>query len=115
MDSLYKSLANPSGLIFHDRGFIDFIEMHLADLKAVSINEGLVLDVTQADKVRANRNFNLLCNIAGIPYYLHWITMRINGMHSPREYVTSENLIYTVSGEELGKLQLAYNESQRNI
>lgn len=114
MDSLKTQMANPEGLIFHDRGFIDFIEMHLADLRAASVSEGMVLDVTENDKVRAKRNFHLLCNIAGVPFYLHWITMRVNMMHSPNEFDPKTAIIYAVSASTLGKLQLAYTESQRN-
>ena len=112
MESLYARLRDSNGLVFHNPGFIDFIEMHMADLRNSSVSSGLTLEVKQGDKVRANRNFNLLCNIAGIPYHKHWITMRINGMASPSEFSPDMDIIYAVDDIVLSTLILKFEESQ---
>lgn len=115
MDSLYDKLANGSGLIHYDPAFIDYIEMHMADLRMVSIKEGLFLDISDIDKVRADRNFNLLCNLAGIPHYLHWITMRVNKLTAASEFSYKTPVVYIVSSNYLAELILKFDESQTII
>jgi hypothetical protein len=112
MEKLFNRLANPSGLIYHDKNFIDYIEMNMADLRKQSIEAGQTIDVSAMQQIRAKHNFNLLCNIAGIPYYLHWITMRINHMTSASEFEPNTTILYQVDSQTLSNLILKFNESQ---
>ena len=86
MDSLFTQLRNVEAALFYNKDFVDFLEMNLADLRKSSINNSPIFDLTEAQRARADRNFNLLCNMAGIPYYLHWITLRINKLMRSSEY-----------------------------
>ena len=80
METLYRQMRNDQALLFHDKFFQDFLEMNMADLRRSSRKNSVNIEISETQKVRADRNFNLLCNIAGIPYHLHWVTMRVNGL-----------------------------------
>lgn len=112
MDSLFQQMRNQEALIYYDRDFQDFLEMNMADLKKVSVNNSSNIELPETQYVRADRNFNLLCNIAGIPYHMHWVTMRVNGIKRPSDYrYTMRNLVQ-VDMSALERLILQFSESQ---
>lgn len=112
MDSLYTKMRNVNGAIYFDAGFRDFIEMHMADLRKASIGNAFYMDLSDTQRARGHRNFNLICNMANIPYYLHWITMRVNRLMRAADYNQTEKELYTVDMDKLNTLILQYRESQ---
>lgn len=115
MERIYDRLADKNALIYYDPLFIDFIEMHMSDLRRQSVDAGQTIDVSAVQQTRANRNFNLLCNIAGIPFHLHWITMRINQMMSASEFAPNKTILYMVDTAYLASLVLKFKEAQNIV
>lgn len=115
MDSLYAQLAKPDYYYLFDDGFIDFLEMNLPELRKNSLIKSIELKVTEVDRARADRNFNLLCNIAKIPYALHWITMRVNNYKEYNEFSSRDTPLYEVDMETLSAIKLRFDESQSII
>lgn len=112
MESLFNQMRNVEGLIFHEKAFKDFLEMNMADLRRASLNLANELEVTEAQMIRADRNFNLLCNIAKIPYHLHWVTMRVNNLRRVSDYSYKMKSIYHIDQEKLAALIQQYREAQ---
>ncbi len=112
MDTLFQQMRNDQALLFHDKLFQDFLEMNMADLRRSSRNNSVNIDVSETQRVRADRNFNLLCNIAGIPYYLHWVTMRVNGLKRPSDYRYNLPQLIEVDKEKLSSLIIQFEEAQ---
>lgn len=112
MESLFHTMRSDAGLIFHNKKFQEFLEMNMADLKRSSVLNASNIEISENAMVRADRNFNLLCNIAAIPYYLHWVTMRVNGLKRPSDYrYTMKNLIH-VDQQKLDNLIVQFHEAQ---
>lgn len=114
MDSLIDKLRDTDNYYLYDSGFLEFLEMNMADLRSKSQSSSPMLEVSATQRARADRNFNLLCNIANIPFHLHWITLRINGYKEYTEFRERDEPLYSVDMESLARLKLLYIESQRN-
>ncbi len=112
MDSLYDQLAKPQYYYLYDDRFIDFFEMNLPELRKNSTLKAKQLEVTDVDRARADRNFNLLCNIAKIPFDLHWVTMRVNGYKEYSEFSEKDSPLYEVDSETLAAIKIRFDESQ---
>ena len=115
MDSLYTLLAKPQYYYLHDDAFIDFLEMNLPELRKNSLIKSIELKVSDVDRARADRNFNLLCNIAKIPYDLHWVTMRVNNYKEYNEFRSKDTPLYEVDVETLAAIKLRFDEAQSII
>lgn len=113
-NTLYDQLRQPNYYYLHDRGFREFLEMNLPELRKHSQAKGAAFQVSEVDKARADRNFNLLCNIAKIPYPLHWVTMRVNNYLEYTEFRAKDASLYMVDMEYLALLKLRYDEAQSN-
>lgn len=114
MDPLYNRLRNPSMYYLYDNAFIDFLEMNLAELRQNSVAKSMEIKVSDVDRARADRNFNLLCNIAQIPFDLHWVTLRVNNYKEYSEFRAKDTPLYQVDTEYLAMLKLKFDESQTN-
>lgn len=112
MDSLFTKLSNADAALFYNKDFVDYIEMNLADLKKASKDNAPIFELTETQRARGKNNFNLICNMAGIPYHLHWLTMRINNMTSMSEYQPSMDDIYMLDMDALATLKLKFVEAQ---
>jgi hypothetical protein len=58
MDTLFQQMRNDQALLFHDKLFQDFLEMNMADLRRSSRNNSVNIDISETQRVRADRNFN---------------------------------------------------------
>lgn len=112
MDSLFEQMQSNKGLIFRNTQFQDFLEMNMADLRKVSRNSASNIELADTQKVRADRNFNLLCNMVNIPYYLHWVTMRVNGLKRPSDFRYNMQNLIEVDRSKLDALILQFQEAQ---
>lgn len=112
METLFQQMRNDQALLYHDKLFQDFLEMNMSDLRKASRKNSVNIEISDTQKVRADRNFNLLCNIAGIPYYLHWVTMRVNGLKRSSDYRYTMPELIEVDNDKLGSLILQFNEAQ---
>lgn len=112
MDSLFQEMQSNQGLIFYNKQFQDFLEMHIGDLRKASRNNSSNIEIAETQLVRADKNFNLLCNIANIPYYLHWVTMRVNGLKRPSDYRYTMRDLIEVDQSKLDSLILQFQEAQ---
>lgn len=112
METLFQQMRNDHALLFHDKLFQDFLEMNMADLRKSSRRNSVNIEISETQKVRADRNFNLLCNIAGIPYHLHWVTMRVNGLKRVSDYRYNIPELIEVDNDKLSSLILQFGEAQ---
>lgn len=112
MDTLFNQLASNDAALFYNPDFKDFIEMNLADLRRASVENSPIFELTEAQRARADRNFNLLCNMANVPYHLHWLTLRINNLYCFSDYRPSNVELYKVDTNKLAELRLKFIESQ---
>ena len=114
MDSLVAKLRQADYDYLYNPNFIDFFEMNLAGLRQSSMAKGGEIQLTDTEKARADQNFNLLCNIAGIPFHLHWVTLRVNNYKEYSEFRSKDGPLYQVDLNYLAMLKLRYDESQTN-
>lgn len=112
MDTLFTQLASNEAALFYNPDFKDFLEMNLADLRRSSVENSPIFELTETQRARADRNFNLLCNMANVPYHMHWITLRVNDLHCFADYRPSMADLYKVDTNKLAELRLKFLESQ---
>ena len=112
MESLVTQLRNTNGVIFYNPDFKDFLEMNMADLRKASLENAPIFELSDTQRARATRNFNLLCNMANVPFHLHWVTLRVNNLYRYSDYRPSMMDIYKVDSEKLAELQLKFMDSQ---
>lgn len=112
MQELFEQLKDNESLMFYDDAFKDFIEMHLADLRAASVTGAGMLTLSPHDRNRANGNFNLLCSIAKVPFHHHWLMLRINGYTEYNQYRSDTDVIYMLNHSYLDSLKRQFRESQ---
>lgn len=112
METLIEGLRRPEYQYLYTREFKDFIEMHLADLREASSTNEYEMTVSDVDKSRAHRNFNVLCSIMKIPPQLHWLTLRVNNYREYNEFHSTHGPLYFVNTNMLDQLKLAFRESQ---
>lgn len=112
MESLFVQMRDVQAIIYHDKRFQDFLEMNMADLRRSSRQSSSNIELSETQLARADRNFNLLCNMASIPYHLHWVTMRVNGLKRTSDYRYTMNNLIHVDQEKLNSLILQFQESQ---
>lgn len=81
---LYQSLLGDGVLTFYTEEMRTTLEMHIPFLLAG--NRSTVVPVDPHMAYQHEYDFNSLLLAINLPYHLHWITMRLNGMFSPSEY-----------------------------
>ena len=112
MDTLVDRMRSDKAVLFHQPKFKEFLEMHMLDLAKASKKEGRTFDISEKQRSRADKDFSFLCNIVGIPFDMHWLTLRVNGLKTYNEYRYTMKEIYYVNQDKLDSLILQYREAQ---
>lgn len=68
--------------------FRSVIEDHLHYIKSNAISE--VVETTGRQSEKFSLDFTGLLIELNVPEDMHWVTMRVNGLHSPADYIDSE-------------------------
>jgi|JI8StandDraft_1071087.scaffolds.fasta_scaffold62370_2 hypothetical protein len=81
---LYDRLKGDGVLTYYTEEMRTTLEMHIPFL--LRNNRSTVVPIEPHVAYRHEYDFNSLLLSLNLPYHLHWITMRMNGMFSPSEY-----------------------------
>ena len=87
--SLYNLLPQQNTQIVFDDGFRNMLEDHIPNLLANGGTTNQTVDPATA--YQFNNDFYGLLDSIGVPWYLQWITLRMNGYTDPSDY-TNDNL-----------------------
>lgn len=82
--SVMEQANKSSDYYYYREEFRNIIEDHLYILKHKG--KKIPVPVTAIQEMKYKGDFYGLLRSLGIPIEFHWITMRINGLHSPMDY-----------------------------
>lgn len=91
MSSLKNDLPNSSFNMYYDRDFMSMIEYHLPHLRTLSSTESHTVDPVKRHVYEGDLYGYL--TVHSIPQHLQWITLRVNDMHSPIEFVDQDTIL----------------------
>ncbi len=91
--SLFNALPIQNTQVVFDDAFRNMLEDHLPWLLASSGSSPQTVDPATA--YQFNNDFYGLLDTLGVPWYMQWITLRINGYTDPSDY-TNDNLTIIV-------------------
>lgn len=104
MKPLYEQLNSDGVAIFYDPEFRKVIEAHIPYMRNMATQ--FPLKLTDSDANRYDGDFyGLLVKLGSVPAYLHWITLRLNGMTSPHEYTRDMKILLVPDPNFIQKLQ----------
>lgn len=89
--SIINSLPNTSYDIYFEVGFMRLIEDHLAFLRVDPNTEEHAVDPNKALVYEGDLYGYLKDN--NVPFYLHWITLRLNKLHTPTDFKNIQVLL----------------------
>ena len=97
MSSLSNALPTASFNVYYDRDFMSMIEYHLPHLRTLSSTESHPVDPVKRHMYEGD--FYGYLTVHSIPQYLHWITLRLNHMHNPIDFVDQDNILIPASSD----------------
>lgn len=81
---LYQRITGDGVLTYYSEEMRTTLEMHIPFL--LRDNRSTVVPIDAHTAYQHEYDFNSLLLSLNLPYHLHWITMRLNGLYSPAEY-----------------------------
>lgn len=108
--SVSTLLADPGPSIFYDPDFRYTLEAHIQYL----INDpAATRQIPENDDyIRYNADFYGYLNHIGMPKYMQWITMRMNGMDDPMQFNRSVGQLTIPAQATLATLRTRYTTLQ---
>lgn len=91
MSSLSNALPNASFDLYYSHDFMSMIEYHLPHIRALASTESHPVDPVKQHVYEGDFYGYLV--VHSIPHHLHWITLRLNDMHNPIEFVDQETIM----------------------
>lgn len=89
------------------------VETHLSWLRAQAISETVVIDHQLAYKYEGDL-YGALTEL-GIPDYMHWAIMRLNGLTSPTDFKGESVVLMVPERQTLNSLKAMAETRQRKI
>ncbi len=107
---LVRLLRDDGPRVFYTEGFRRELEAHLTILRTRPQRESQV-----ADNIALRYQFDLfgLLTYLDVPSEYHWITMRVNNLMSPTEYVKTYGNIIIPDLDYIETLRAVYTTSHR--
>ncbi len=100
---LHESLTGDGVNTFYSEELRVAFEQHIPFL--LSGNRSTLIDIKPIMAYQNEYDFNSLLLALQIPYYAHWITMRLNGLTHPSEYTRDMLKIFLPDFELLEKIK----------
>lgn len=91
MSSLSNALPNASFNMYYHRDFMSMIEYHLPHIRSLSTTETHSVDPVKRHVYEGD--FYGYLTVHSIPHHLQWITLRLNDLHNPIEFVDQDTLL----------------------
>ncbi len=89
--SLYNSLPTQNTQIIFDDKFRNVMEDHIPALLANG--NTIIQSVDPATAYEFSNDFYGLLDSLGVPWYMQWITLRVNGLSDPSDYTSDKTAI----------------------
>ena len=107
---LTNVLQKAGDVNYYTRAFRDAIEPCLTTM--IDGKKGVMsVEITASQAEVYDMDFFGLLTEIGFPFHLHWVTLRLNGYRSPREYRSDKRFIVTPSSKEVGVILQMYKAS----
>lgn len=97
--------------IYYDDGFRRVIEDHMTVLRESP--ETREVDVTPGVAYKYAGDFYGLAQSLGVPPHLHWVTMRLNGLFSPNDYLDTMYVVRIPSPTALEQLRQSHMSTRK--
>ena len=104
--SLGRNIPNGGELVYDDLAFKFVLLEHLPMISKRSDISYKDIDQSEADQFYGV--YYGLLTYLGVPLYLHWFTMRLNGLSDSMDYNSDNLTIYLPPIEEVDRIRILY-------
>lgn len=101
------------GAVYYEDAWRDVIEFHLPLISSTGNNT--TIPVVDSDTIKYQFDFFGLLQEYGIPVWLHWITMRLNGLGAPTEYDGSLRTLVIPDNQMVKQILAVYQASKQQV
>lgn len=109
--ALNELMVQPGPDVYYDPAFRAVLEDHLSYLRALSSTQQL--SVSPGEAYRFEFDLNGLLAKYGVPPYLHWVTMRVNGYTAPEEFTRDAVRVLVPSQKVIDQIRQSHQTSRR--
>lgn len=104
--SLARSIPNGGELVYDNGTFRYVLLEHLPMISKRSDISYKDIDQSEADQFYGD--FYGLLTYLGVPLYLHWFTMRLNGLSDSMDYDSNFLTIYLPPPDEIDRIRIIF-------